>query len=142
MLSSIIAQKLSILFYNSRPENDLSIATPFFDFSSRKHLLVQHLKHPADRKIDQKVIKIRKSFDAANSLPLRTLWQRNFQRSRITGYGFLERAGSCTDSCVTRSGEETKSGESLLRRFVSSRDSYSLLAVFASALYGNYSPLL
>jgi hypothetical protein len=62
--------------------------TPFFDFSSRKHLLIQHLQHPADREIDRKVIKIRKSFLAPNSLPPRDLQQKNFQWSRVSRYDF------------------------------------------------------
>ncbi|HEX4797346.1 MAG TPA: hypothetical protein VH370_26365 [Humisphaera sp.] len=86
--SSTIAQKVHILFYKLLAQKGLQNMTPFCDFPARKHLLKQQLRRSRRRETDQKVMKIRKSFEAANSLPLWTLQQKNFQRSLITGYVF------------------------------------------------------
>jgi hypothetical protein len=71
--------------------NDLQNMTPISDFLSRKHLAIQHLRLSRRRETDPKVIKSENFVDAANSPPLRRLWQKNFQRSRITRYGFPTR---------------------------------------------------
>jgi hypothetical protein len=72
------------LFSNLLAENDLEIMTPFPDSSPRKYLEIQHLRRPVGRQTDEKVIKIRISFDTHNSSPLRRLWQKNFRAPRVS----------------------------------------------------------
>src|SRR5947209_8185977 len=86
--SSTIAQKVHVLFCKLLAQKGLQNMTPFFDFATRKHLSMQHLRRSRRRETDQKVIKIRKSFEAANCLPLWMLQQKNFQPSLITRYAF------------------------------------------------------
>jgi hypothetical protein len=78
------------LFPNIIAQKDLQKTTLFPGFSMRKYLSVQHLRQCPQHDSGQKVIKIRKSFDRANSLPLHSLWEKNFQRSLVTPYSFLD----------------------------------------------------
>ena|SRR5882724_7570053 len=86
--SSTIKQKVHISFHKFLTHKDLQNVTPFPDYSARKHLLIQQLCRSLQSETGQKVIRIRKSFDAANSLPLRRLWHKNFPRSPVSRHGF------------------------------------------------------
>jgi len=96
MLSSTIEQKLSILFCNFWTRSSLQNMTPFLDFSRRKSMSTHHLRQSCCRETDAKVIKIRKSFVAPNSLPLSGLQRKNFRRLFVNRYDMLSGSPQAT----------------------------------------------